>query len=119
MNSEEFTAELWNTFTRSREGFRAFAATVDLIGMKAQMLARHQARARLDGLQQGFGEALLLFPGTATTASALPAIRYSWSVKSTRMRARHRCGRHFAVTSMLWPVFSTTWTGRWAIPVCA
>jgi hypothetical protein len=49
---------------RSRSGFQAFAATVDLLGMKEDMAQRPpEARARLDDLQQGFGEALVFYPG--------------------------------------------------------
>jgi hypothetical protein len=40
------------------------AASVDLIGMKNLMARRPgEARARLDDLQQGFGEALIFYPG--------------------------------------------------------
>jgi hypothetical protein len=49
---------------RSRSGFKAFAATVDLLGMNEEMAERpFEARTRLDHLQQGFGEALVFYPG--------------------------------------------------------
>jgi hypothetical protein len=51
---------------RGAEGFWALAASVDLIGMSAQMVQNPcEARARLNDLQQGFGEALCLYPGGA------------------------------------------------------
>lgn len=60
----ELLDDLLAVVRRSREGFRAFAASVDLIGMKNLMATRPaDARARLDDLQQGFGEALILYPG--------------------------------------------------------
>src|ERR1039457_6655152 len=44
---------------RDAEGFWALAASLDLIGMSAQMAHYPpEARARLNDLQQGFGEAL-------------------------------------------------------------
>lgn len=49
---------------RSAEGFRALAASVDLMGTSRQMAHNpHEARARLNDLQQGFGEALYFYPG--------------------------------------------------------
>jgi len=42
---------------RSRDGFRAFAASVDLIGIE------HLLKARPNDLQQGFGESLEFYPG--------------------------------------------------------
>ncbi len=56
--------DLLRLVNRLRHGFQAFAATVDLIGIKDQMAKRkHEVRSRLDDLQQGFGAALSVFPG--------------------------------------------------------
>jgi len=64
MKADQFFEDLLRSVDRCREGFQAFAATVDLVGIKNQMVKRRdEARARLDDLQQGFGEALSLFPG--------------------------------------------------------
>jgi hypothetical protein len=64
MRGDQFVEAVLRLVDRGREGFQAFAATVDLIGIKDQMVKRkHEARARLDDLQQGFGEALAFFPG--------------------------------------------------------
>jgi hypothetical protein len=55
---------LFGAVRRGGDGFRAFAASVDLLGMRDLMTKnRGEARARLDDLQQGFGEALDLYPG--------------------------------------------------------
>ena len=49
---------------RSGEGFRAFAASADLLGMKILMAKdRREARQRLNDFQQGFADALAFFPG--------------------------------------------------------
>jgi hypothetical protein len=64
MKGDQFVEDLLRLVNRGRAGFQAFAATVDLIGIKDQMVKRkHEARARLDDLQQGLGEALWFFPG--------------------------------------------------------
>lgn len=49
---------------RTRPGFRAFCATVDLLGVSEMMMeAPKEAAQRLNDLQEGFGEALLvLYP---------------------------------------------------------
>jgi len=49
---------------RGRPGFNAFCTSIDLCGIKCMMRKNlREARARLDDLQQGFGYALILFPG--------------------------------------------------------
>jgi hypothetical protein len=58
------TDDLLEAVKRGRDGFRAIAASIDLVGMKNLMARRPgEARARLDDLQQGFGEALIFHPG--------------------------------------------------------
>lgn len=50
--------------SRGRQGFNAFCATIDLLGMRSLMKSDFlEARSRLDDLHQGFGDDLLLFPG--------------------------------------------------------
>jgi len=57
-------ARILEVVRRDDEGFRALAASVDLIGTSCQMAHNPtEARARLNDLQQGFGEALHLYPG--------------------------------------------------------
>ncbi|MBZ5727518.1 MAG: hypothetical protein LAP87_21285 [Acidobacteriia bacterium] len=57
-------ARILEMVRRDDEGFRALAASVDLIGTSCQMAHNPtEARARLNDLQQGFGEALHLYPG--------------------------------------------------------
>jgi hypothetical protein len=64
IKGDQFVEDVLRLVNRSREGFQAFVATVDLVGFKNQMVERKdEAKARLDDLQQGFGEALLFFPG--------------------------------------------------------
>jgi len=49
---------------RSRRGYQAFAASIDLIAMRSLMkLNPSEARQRVNDLQQGLGEALHFFPG--------------------------------------------------------
>lgn len=49
---------------RMRSGYRAFCASIDLLGMKETMrLNPREAVHRLDDFQQGFGDALIFFPG--------------------------------------------------------
>lgn len=49
---------------RMRSGYKAFCAYLDLLGMQKTMkLDPDEAIHRLDDFQQGFGDALLLFPG--------------------------------------------------------
>lgn len=56
--------ELLELMSRSRTGFKAFCATVDLLGMKTMIRENPiEASSRLNDLQQGFGDAFLLFPG--------------------------------------------------------
>lgn len=63
MEGDQFAEDMLRLVNRGREGFQAFAATVDLVGIKNQMVKRKdEARARLDDLQQGFGGALSIFP---------------------------------------------------------
>ncbi|HWX42705.1 MAG TPA: hypothetical protein VN345_16250 [Blastocatellia bacterium] len=60
---EELLREL---IVRGRAGFNAFCATIDLLGMSRMVTDDPtEARTRLDNLQQGFGDGLLLFPGGA------------------------------------------------------
>jgi len=49
---------------RMMPDFRAFCASVDLLGVE-EGIARdpEEAKQRLNDLQQGFGEALIFFPG--------------------------------------------------------
>jgi hypothetical protein len=49
---------------RRRSGYGAFCAFIDLLGMKKEMsLNPREAVYRLNDLQQGFGHALIFFPG--------------------------------------------------------
>lgn len=56
--------ELVELAKRMRSGYGAFCAYIDLLGMKETM--RHnpeEAIHRLDDFQQGFGNALIFYPG--------------------------------------------------------
>lgn len=49
---------------RMRPGFRAFCASLDLLGMKRTIAVdQEEAIQRLDDFQQGFGDALQFYPG--------------------------------------------------------
>ncbi len=64
MERVSFTEELFELAARGRQGFNAFCATLDLYATQSLMRARiEEAHARLNDLQQGFGDALVLFPG--------------------------------------------------------
>src|SRR5437879_4020245 len=59
-DSEELMQAVW----RSRAGFHAFTATIDLLGMTQFMKKEpSEARSRLNDLHQGFGDAMSLYPG--------------------------------------------------------
>ena len=50
--------------SRGRQGFNAFCATIDLLGIRSMMKKNSsEACSRLDNLHQGFGDTLLFFPG--------------------------------------------------------
>jgi len=56
--------EIFKLVSRSRQDFNAFCATFDLLGIRTMMKNDpDEAKAQLDDLQQGFGEALIFFPG--------------------------------------------------------
>lgn len=56
--------EVFKLVSRSRQGFNAFCATFDLLGIRSMMKNNpDEAKARLNDLQQGFGDALIFFPG--------------------------------------------------------
>src|SRR5260221_458324 len=55
--------ELLELAARGRQGFNAFCATVDLLGIRSMMKNRiEEAHARLNDLQVGFGDSLVFFP---------------------------------------------------------
>lgn len=58
----------WNNIlkivSRSRKGFNAFCATLDLLGVRSMIKSNPiEAQARINDLQQGFGDSLVLLPG--------------------------------------------------------
>jgi len=56
--------EILELVSRSRQGFNAFCATFDLLGVRSIMKNNpEEAKARLNDLQQGFGDALIFYPG--------------------------------------------------------
>ena len=60
----EFESQIVAEIKRSRRGYGAFAASIDLLATQALMkMNSHEARQRVNDLQQGIGEALQFFPG--------------------------------------------------------
>ena len=64
MDDPSLREELFELIARGRRGFNTFFAIIDLLGIRSMMKSRiDEAHVRLDDLHQGFGDALIFFPG--------------------------------------------------------
>lgn len=64
MDTEAFSDEVPHLVHRQREGYSAFCASVDLLGIASMLESSpSEARDRLDDLQQGLVDALLFYSG--------------------------------------------------------
>lgn len=106
MTGSDFENELQRRVERSRSGYRAFCATIDLLGV-TRMLEKDpwEAMSRLNDLQQSFAHASLFFPSDAQERACFAGD--SWfMVREVRPDEDEGglwklfCGRVFALVSI-------------------
>lgn len=103
----ELESQIMADLKRSRRGYQAFAASVDLVATQALMkMNPHEARQRVNDLQQGVGEALQFFPGgehyrVCLAGDAVFVIREIDTDEDSALLWPAFCGRIFALASFM------------------
>lgn len=106
MSEDDFEKEVLRRVERSRSGYRALCATVDLLGV-TRMLEEdpYEAMSRLNDLQQSLANATLFFPNDAEERACFAGdswflVREVGPDEDEAQLWRAFCGRVFALVSM-------------------
>lgn len=107
VEANEFETKLRHRLVRSREGYRAFCATIDLLGV-SQLLEQDPAEAmsRLNDLQLAFAHGTLIFPGDAQERACFAGdswffVREVAPDEDEPALWKAFCGRVFALVSIV------------------